>query len=360
MEVRSRRGRVEVAARITETIRPDTVFVPFHYPGLQSANRLTNPALDPISKMPEFKVCAVQLSLVRHANRASRKPDDAVICRCNNVTRGQLRARFDAGERTVLAVADSTHATTGCGTCHDAVARMLTRFAHGQPESVMRNVNPDKHVVVVGNGMVGQRFVELLADNDLERRWRITVLGEEPRQAYDRVALSALFDGKSAEDLDVVAPGCYDDDAYNLKLNEQVVAIDRGRRRVTTALGNSYHYDALVLATGSYPFVPPVPGRELPNCFVYRTIEDLHAIKAAVRSAKARNSGRSAGMVVGGGLLGLEAAHALRLLGISPHVVELAPRLMPKQSDDSNWHPQSLIRTSRPPGNRGRPSLSPN
>jgi nitrite reductase (NADH) large subunit len=338
VEVRSRRGRVEVAARLTDTIRRDTVFMPFHFPGLGNANRLTNPALDPISKMPEFKVCAVQLSLVRRATRAPRTPDDAVICRCNNVTRSQLRARFDAGDRTVLAIANSTHATTGCGTCHDAVARTLTRFEHGQPESVMRNLNPDKHVVVVGNGMVGQRFVELLAESDLERRWRVTVLGEEARQAYDRVALSSLFDGKSAEDLDVVAPGCYDDDAYELKLNEQVVRIDRDRRRVTTERGNSYHYDALVLATGSYPFVPPVPGHELANCFVYRTVEDLDAIKAAVSAARARNSGRSAGMVVGGGLLGLEAAHALRLLGISPHVVELAPRLMPLQVDEGGGH----------------------
>jgi nitrite reductase (NADH) large subunit len=333
VEVRSRRGRIEVPARLTDAIRADTVFVPFHFPGTGNANRLTNPALDPISKMPEFKVCAVQLSRIR-AGRQRPQQTDRLICRCNNVGAKDIRARYDAGDRTVPAIAESTRATTGCGTCHSAVASLLTRFDSGLPEVRVRNTNPDKHVVVVGNGMVGQRFVELLADADPEGRCRVTVLGEEPRRAYDRVALSSLFDGKTPEDLDLVPEDCYDDEQYRLRLNEKVLSIDREAREVGTSAGNTYRYDALVLATGSYPFVPPVPGHDLPNCFVYRTIEDLDAIKAAVAAATRRNRGRSAGMVVGGGLLGLEAAHALRLLGISPHVVEMAPRLMPLQVDE--------------------------
>ena len=119
-----------------------------------------------------------------------------------------------------------------------------------------------------------------------------------------------------------------------LTLNDAVVTIDRAGNSVTTASGRRYAYDTLVLATGSYPFVPPIPGHNLPNCYVYRTIEDLDSIRAAVTSARQRNSGRSAGLVIGGGLLGLEAAHALRLLGISPHVAEMAPRLMPLQVDE--------------------------
>jgi nitrite reductase (NADH) large subunit len=103
---------------------------------------------------------------------------------------------------------------------------------------------------------------------------------------------------------------------------------------VTTSNGRAVSYDALVLATGSYPFVPPVPGAELPGCFVYRTLGDLDAIRAAADKAAVRTKGRRAGLVVGGGLLGLEAARALRLLGMSPHVVELAPRLMPLQVDE--------------------------
>jgi len=179
----------------------------------------------------------------------------------------------------------------------------------------MKTSTPDRHAVV-GNGMVGQRFVASLADSDRARRWRVTVLGEEPRQAYD---------------LDLVPSDCYDGLHYRLLLKEQIVRIDRNWRRVITAAGNDDSFDALVLATGSYPFMPPVPGHDLPNCSLYRTIEDLDAIKAAVAQARARNHGRLAGLVVGGGLLGLEAAHALRLLGISQHVVVLAPRLMPLQ-----------------------------
>ena len=189
-----------------------------------------------------------------------------------------------------------------------------------------------EHVVVVGNGMVGQRFVEALRERDAQRRWRVTVLAEESRPAYDRVNLSSLFDGNSADDLTVVADGCYDDGAYTLRLGDAVASIDRAARAVTTVRGRTVSYDTLVLATGSYPFVPPVPGRDLPGCFVYRTIDDLDAIRAAAQSVPRK--GRRAGLVIGGGLLGLEAARALRLLGLSPHVVELAPRLMPLQVDE--------------------------
>ena len=190
------------------------------------------------------------------------------------------------------------------------------------------------HLVVVGNGMVGQRLVEALRERDHDRRWQVTVVSEEARRAYDRVALSSYFDGVSAEDLDVVATGCYDEQSYALHLDELVTGIDRTARTVTTSRGRTIGYDVLVCATGSYPFVPPVPGKDLPGCFVYRTLDDLDRIRAAAEHAAASTRGRRAGMVVGGGLLGLEAARALRLLGMSPHVVELAPRLMPMQVDE--------------------------
>jgi nitrite reductase (NADH) large subunit len=197
------------------------------------------------------------------------------------------------------------------------------------------------HLVVAGNGMVGQRLVENLRDRDTARAWRITVLSEEPRRAYDRVALSSYFDGVSAEELDVVADDCYDDDRCAIHLAETAVRIDRIAKEVETDRGRRVSYDALVLATGSYPFVPPVPGHELPGCFVYRTLDDLDAIRVAAERAAAKTPGRRSGMVVGGGLLGLEAARALRLLGMSPHVVELAPRLMPLQVDEGG---SSLLR----------------
>ncbi|PRX96254.1 nitrite reductase large subunit NirB [Allonocardiopsis opalescens] len=182
-----------------------------------------------------------------------------------------------------------------------------------------------RELIVVGNGMVGHRLVEALRSRDTDDQWRITVLGAESRPAYDRVALSSRFDGAEEDDLllpDLTAHGHVD-----LRLGAEAVGIDRENRTVTTADGAVLGYDALVLATGSEPFVPPVPGRDLTGCFVYRTLDDLDAIAAAAQGARA-------GIVVGGGLLGLEAANALRLLGLDTHVVELAPRLMPVQIDE--------------------------
>ncbi|SCL13256.1 assimilatory nitrite reductase (NAD(P)H) large subunit precursor [Micromonospora rhizosphaerae] len=179
------------------------------------------------------------------------------------------------------------------------------------------------NLVVIGNGMVGQRFVEALRARDHDRRWRVTVLAEERRPAYDRVRLSAFFDGVDADELNLHTP----DDGVELRLGEPAIGIDRARRVVTTAAGE-HPYDALVLATGSYPFVPPVDGAGLPGVFVYRTLDDLAAIREHARV-------RRTGAVIGGGLLGLEAANALRLLGLATHVVEFAPRLMPVQVDEA-------------------------
>lgn len=178
-------------------------------------------------------------------------------------------------------------------------------------------------LVVVGNGMVGQRFVEALRARDRDGRWRVTVLAEERRPAYDRVRLSAVFDGVDADELSLHTP----DAGVELRLGEPATGVDRARRVVTTATGE-HPYDALVLATGSYAFVPPVDGTDLPGVFVYRTLDDLAAIRAHAE-------GRRTGAVIGGGLLGLEAANALRLLGLATSVVEFAPRLMPVQVDDA-------------------------
>jgi nitrite reductase (NADH) large subunit len=185
--------------------------------------------------------------------------------------------------------------------------------------------------------MVGQRLVEALRDRDAGREWRITVLSQEAHRAYDRVALSSYFDGASAADLDIVGDDCYGTPDCALHLAEAATAIDRAGRTVSTSSGRTFGYDALALATGSYPFVPPFPGNDLPGCFTYRTLDDLDAIAAAARQA----GGRQAGLVIGGGLLGLEAARALRLLGMSPHVVDVAGRLMPLQVDEAGG---SLLR----------------
>jgi len=181
-------------------------------------------------------------------------------------------------------------------------------------------------IIVVGHGMVGHKLVEALAETGLERI-EITILGEEPRAAYDRVHLSEFFAGKSADDLSLVAPGFFERDNLLLKLNARVESIDRAAKTVTLASGEVLPYDKLVLATGSYPFVPPLPGKDRPDCFVYRTIEDLEAMQACGSRSKT-------GVVIGGGLLGLECAKALRDMGLLTHVVEFSPRLMAVQVDD--------------------------
>jgi nitrite reductase (NADH) large subunit len=179
-------------------------------------------------------------------------------------------------------------------------------------------------VLVIGNGMVGQRFLESLP---ADAPCSVTVLGEEPRPAYDRVQLSSFFSGKTADDLSLVDAGFFEKSGIVLNLSERAIAVDREQRRVRTSTGRDLEYDILVIATGSYPFVPPVPGRDRPHCHVYRTIEDLEALRASSEGARS-------GAVIGGCLLGLEAAKALRDLGLQTHVVEFAPRLMALQVDD--------------------------
>jgi nitrite reductase (NADH) large subunit len=181
-------------------------------------------------------------------------------------------------------------------------------------------------IAVIGHGMVGHKFLEQLHALGIADA-QVTVLCEEPRPAYDRVHLSEFFAGKTAEDLSLVEPGFFERTGFTLRLAARAVAIERRDNTVTTADGEVVHYDKLVLATGSSPFVPPVPGRDRPNCFVYRTIEDLEAMKECGARSKT-------GVVVGGGLLGLECAKALRDMGLETHVVEFAPRLMAVQVDE--------------------------
>ncbi|WP_269470890.1 MULTISPECIES: nitrite reductase large subunit NirB [unclassified Streptomyces] len=182
-------------------------------------------------------------------------------------------------------------------------------------------------LVLIGHGMVGQRFLEELADRGVTERNRVVVLCEEPRPAYDRVQLTSYFAGRGPEDLSLVDPDFMARHGIELHLGDPATAVDRTARTVTARSGLTVHYDTLVLATGSYPFVPPVPGKDSAGCFVYRTIEDLLAIEEYAKNART-------GVVVGGGLLGLEAAGALNGLGLRTHIVEFAPRLMALQVDE--------------------------
>jgi len=184
-----------------------------------------------------------------------------------------------------------------------------------------------KRILVVGNGMVGHRFIDTLIKSECRDEYRLTTFSEEPRLAYDRVQLSAFFSGKTAADLALTDEAYYNDQGVEFLLSDRVTSIDVANNKVVSASGIEASYDKLILATGSYPFVPPIPGNDQPHCLVYRTIEDLEAITASGKVSKK-------GVVIGGGLLGLEAANALKQLGLETHVVEFAPRLMAVQLDD--------------------------
>ena len=183
-----------------------------------------------------------------------------------------------------------------------------------------------QHILVIGNGMVGHHFVEQLRKN--EPSAIITVLCGEPQLAYDRVYLSSVFSGTTKAELALTTEQHYQQQGIAYQLNCWVTRIEPQSKTVFTASGDNYHYDKLVLATGSYPFVPPIPGAAQPHCLVYRTLADLDEI---AKSAKQSQTG----VVIGGGLLGLEAANALRQLGLTTHVVEFAPQLMAVQLDSA-------------------------
>jgi nitrite reductase (NADH) large subunit len=194
---------------------------------------------------------------------------------------------------------------------------------------MQHNDRSRRTVVVIGNGMVGHRFVERLVEFDAgsDRQFQIVTFCEEPRPAYDRVQLTKFFEYRDAEKLMLARREWYDEQGVQLHVGDKAVSIDRERKVVRSEQGREIPYDVVVLATGSVPFVPTVPGVDKSGVFVYRTIEDLERIVEFSRGA------RSAA-VIGGGLLGLEAAKAAYDLGLETHVVEFASRLMPRQVDD--------------------------
>jgi nitrite reductase (NADH) large subunit len=190
-----------------------------------------------------------------------------------------------------------------------------------------------RQIVVVGHGMVGHRLVEAVCSRDSDRTVRITVLAEEADAAYDRVGLTTYTESWDRNLLALRGNDYAGDERVRLILNARVAEIDRGSKSVLTTDGRRFPYDQLVLATGSYAFVPPVPGHDLPACHVYRTLDDLDGIRADVQRTLAAGY-TDAGVVIGGGLLGLEAANALSMFGLRTHVVEMMPRLMAQQLDE--------------------------
>ncbi len=183
-------------------------------------------------------------------------------------------------------------------------------------------------IIVIGNGMVSYKFCEKLIATSFASI-EVIIFGEEIRPAYDRVHLSEFFAGKTADDLLMAPVSWYAENNIQLHTGDPIQNIDRANKSVHSFKGITVKYDVLILATGSSAFVPPIPGIEKDGVFIYRTIEDLEMMAAYAKKAKT-------GAVIGGGLLGLEAAKAMIDLGITDtHVIEFAPRLMPRQIDEA-------------------------
>ncbi|WP_346319544.1 FAD-dependent oxidoreductase [Chitinophaga sp. YIM B06452] len=183
-----------------------------------------------------------------------------------------------------------------------------------------------KKLVLVGNGPAGFKFCEKFVKYRLGKQFDLVVYGEEIHPAYDRIHLTDFFAGGSAEKLYLATPAWYAQHKITLKTGQRVVAINRSEKLLTSSTGVTEQYDTLVLATGAVPFVPAWADTSQPGVFIYRTLEDLKAIQAYLQK------GRRAA-VLGGGILGLEAARALLQEGLHTSIVETAPHLMPRQLD---------------------------
>lgn len=219
-----------------------------------------------------------------------------------------------------------------------AVDAFVVPRQSSQPQSISETaLEAKKRVVVIGNGMVGQRFMEkLLDDADDPDDVQLATFCEEPRAAYNRVRLTSYFETRDPSALSMTsefdddgATSWYEENNVELYIGDKAVAIDVDAKTVTGQSGRTIEYDACVLATGSFPFVPPIPGKQRPGVFVYRTIEDLEAMLAY-----AKDNGVTSAAVIGGGLLGLEAAKAVMDMGVTSHIIEFADILMCRQIDE--------------------------
>jgi len=296
----SRRGQATVRARVTDSLPRGVVFSPFgwgalHAPvGAGGVNTTTHGATDPFSQQPELKAAAVRIE------PASDGGTD-------------VAARLDGRERD---------------TCPAPAARAGTRSATAADSSGKgRRTPPEGPVVtIVGTGMAGLRVAEAIVER-APGRARITMLGEEPDPTYNRILLSKVLARTAGlGDIELKPEDWYADSRVDLRTGTRATALDLDRALVRDATGGEHPYDALVVATGSRPFVPPIEGRDLPHVFRFRTTRDALAIARAAEGAQKA-------VVVGGGLLGLEAAAGLLRRGPDVTVIETADRLMAQQLD---------------------------
>jgi nitrite reductase (NADH) large subunit len=197
---------------------------------------------------------------------------------------------------------------------------------NGVPVRLSGGGSSKQKLVIVGNGMVGWKLCERISELDTAGRYQVVAFCEEPRPAYDRVGLTSFFEKASADEMLLAGTEWYRQRGIRLLLGERATMLDRRRKLIQSSSGERVPYDVAVLCTGSMAFVPPIPGVDKAGVFVYRTIEDLIGIRDYAKRSKRA-------VVMGGGLLGLEAAKAVHEMGLETHVVEFAPRLMPRQLD---------------------------
>ncbi|WP_249010602.1 nitrate reductase [Conexibacter sp. DBS9H8] len=271
--VRSVHGEVRLRARVCDTIGPGVVFAPFHWGALHAPagagalNGLTGDRVDPVSQQPELKLCPVSVAPTS-ADRPVRSTDTHTVAR-------------------------------------------LTR-----------------ELVIVGGGMAGMAVAAEVTRRRSNTEWRVTVLAAEAGLPYNRVQVSRLLEGTVTEaSMSLLPADWFAAHHVNLRAGVRCVGLDLAGRIVEDDSGGRHRYDALVLATGSRPFLPPVPGIEHRHVHPFRTIADATALQAAVRA------GARTAVVIGGGLLGLEAAAGLLGHGAAVTVVERGHRLMPQQLD---------------------------
>ncbi|MDX6679041.1 MAG: ferredoxin-nitrate reductase, partial [Solirubrobacteraceae bacterium] len=268
VRVTSRRGAARFAVSIDDSLPRGVAFAPFHWGALHAdagagtLNALTIAAVDPTSKQPELKAVAVRLEPVR-------RRDDPV-----------------------------------------------SRAAPAKP----------RRLVVVGTGMSGLAVVEEALRRRPAEQWKIVMLGEEPGPVYNRALLSKLLARTAGPgELELRPLSWYARHRVDLRGGCRAQALDLEARCVVDESGGRHPYDAVVIATGSRAFVPPIPGSDLPHVDVFRTWRDADALAATPPGTRA--------VVVGGGLLGLEAAAGLHARGVNVTVVELAGHLMNMQLD---------------------------
>ena len=189
-----------------------------------------------------------------------------------------------------------------------------------------RSHEPRQRLVIVGFGMTAFKLVERLAALDVLERFAVTVVGEEPYPAYDRVHLTEWLEHGDLRRITLGRPDWDQAPGIRVLTGDAVTAIDRESCAVQTASGQRIHYDRLVLATGSAAHVPPIEGADAPGVFVYRTLDDIKKIGRRAQSVRAA-------IVVGGGLLGIEAADALRRRGLEVWLLESGEHFMRRQLD---------------------------